>query len=447
MPLPVAVAIEMLILYIFFTNIKNITFKFIESAIFIFATTVALTLILRYIPVFGISAFVGNFTSVIILILVSNLKVKPLLLGVSYALLTSIIIVLAANLTSAAISLFYIITPGFVSIGRDAVMDSILMYFLYNSILFVFGFAISRWFGSTFHTRLLYLDEALKQRISAYMFFGAVITLILFFTNTFLHQMLMEAAMLNTVYALSLTGLFIYFIFIKLAYMDGLRKEIELRHQEELILSMEDRTNQIEEMSLGLRNFRHDHMNLMINFRTYMEDKDWDSLNNYYNNYVGELSGASVSLGNCSDKLAKIKSREIKNLLLVKFTQAHNLNISTSIEVRDSAIITDSHTLLHATRLIGIYMDNAIEACKGVDNARIMLLATVEDGVSHFTIINTCQTPPPMNKIHTKGFSTKGDARGMGLYIASQILSKNEKISTKTSMKDGEFIQDFSVVD
>jgi len=397
------------------------------------------------VPVFGIAAIISNSLSVIILFIVTIRKTRPFLLSIAYALMSSLILILSGNLSGATLSIIYLIAPETIYIGRDAVTSSLIMSTVYTSIVFIFGFAIAYWFGHIFNAKLQPLDQCMKKRVSKYMFFGATITLLIFYTNTFLQDLLVETAMLNTVYAISLLGLFMYFILIKLAYMDGMYKEIDLRHQEELVRSMEDYTKQIEELSLGLSTFRHDHLNLLLNFRTYIDDKDWEGMNRWYSNYVGEISIASASMENCLAKLARIESREIKNLFLVKFVHANHLGISTKIDVREPVKIVEPRTLLDAIRLIGIYMDNAIEACHEVENATLSLMVTVNEGIAHFVIANTCHDPPPINKLSQKGFSTKGEGRGMGIYAASQILSKSKKIAAQTSIKDGQFIQSLSI--
>ena len=91
-------------------------------------------------------------------------------------------------------------------------------------------------------------------------------------------------------------------------------------------------------------------------------------------------------------------------------------------------------------------MDNAIEACKGVDHATIRFLSTMHKDNAFFVFQNTCQNPPPANKINEKGFTTKAGARGMGLYIATQLVRKNEHLFLKTKINTEGFTQELTVV-
>lgn len=445
MPLPIAIVIDSLTLYIIFVLVRKSKFSFVEALIVVSSFATVAIIVFRHVPEFGIAAIITNSLSVIILSIVSIRKTRPFLLSIAYAFMSSLILILSGNLSGATLSIIYLAAPGTIYIGRDAILSSLVMSTIYTSIAFVFGFAIAYWFGRIFNAKLQPLDQGMKKRVSVFMFFGITIALLLFYTNTLLQDLLIETAMLNIVYAISLLGLFMYFIFVKLVYMGGMYKEIELRHQEELVRSMEDYTKQIEELSLGLRTFRHDHLNLLLNFRTHIENKNWEGMNSWYNDYVGEISIASTSMENCLAKLARIESKEIKNLFLVKFVHANHLGVNTKIDVKESVKISESRTLLDAIRLIGIYMDNAIEACHEVEDAKLSLVVTENEGIAHFVIANTCHDPPPINKLSQKGFSTKGEGRGMGIYAASQILSKSKKIAAQTSIKDGEFIQNLSI--
>jgi two-component system sensor histidine kinase AgrC len=68
----------------------------------------------------------------------------------------------------------------------------------------------------------------------------------------------------------------------------------------------------------------------------------------------------------------------------------------------------------------------------------------IEGGIS-FTIENTVKEMPDINKIFQKSYSTKGDNRGMGLWIIKNIIRKNKNIILNTYCKDNKFIQELIV--
>jgi two-component system sensor histidine kinase AgrC len=55
---------------------------------------------------------------------------------------------------------------------------------------------------------------------------------------------------------------------------------------------------------------------------------------------------------------------------------------------------------------------------------------------------------PVIHKIWEKGFSTKGEDRGLGLYTAKNIIEKKyNNVFMNTSAEDSEFIQELWIKD
>jgi two-component system sensor histidine kinase AgrC len=50
-----------------------------------------------------------------------------------------------------------------------------------------------------------------------------------------------------------------------------------------------------------------------------------------------------------------------------------------------------------------------------------------------------------LNQLGRKGFSTKGEGRGTGLYNMSQLITKNKNLSLQTEIKNGKFIQKLNI--
>ena len=90
----------------------------------------------------------------------------------------------------------------------------------------------------------------------------------------------------------------------------------------------------------------------------------------------------------------------------------------------------DLNTYRDITKLLGVYIDNAIDAAKEADPKEIELEMKADEGYLTITISNTYNINVVINKVGKKGFSTKGSGHGFGLSIVKDIAKNNDKIET-----------------
>jgi len=428
-------------IYIIFANVRKRSLDGKETLIIIAILAFVSMLTIVTINTFAIAAIIVNCAFAVILTLVGYRKNGILPLCAVYGMLTVIIFLLGANITNAVLSFVHIITSGLIPVGIDGIADSTIMAIIYYFLAFIIGYSISKKLGFYLHKRLLPLDETLTKKLSTYILYGAVITLGIFFVHTFLRYAIADFAIITLSYAVTLAISFAYLVFAIFAFADNIRMELELRHKEELLQGLQSYTQRVESVSLELKQFRHDHKNLMLGFHTYVEDQNWDGLQRYYNGYMTEFTASSATKDIFIESLNAIQIPEVKSILLAKCIQAMQQGVDVGVEVRDSIAINDPHAVLDLCRVVGVLLDNAVEACQGVEGAQMRILVTSKENEAHFVLDNTCTSPPPLNEIFNKGFSTKGEGRGLGLYKVSQILDKNNSIKLNIDAKNGRFVQ------
>jgi two-component system sensor histidine kinase AgrC len=100
------------------------------------------------------------------------------------------------------------------------------------------------------------------------------------------------------------------------------------------------------------------------------------------------------------------------------------------------------------TRILGILMNNAIEASKECDE-KIINVTFRKDKRKNVQLIiveNTYKDKEiDTEKIYEKGFSTKQGNTGLGLWEIRQILKKHNNLNLYTTKNDEFFIQQFEI--
>ena len=83
--------------------------------------------------------------------------------------------------------------------------------------------------------------------------------------------------------------------------------------------------------------------------------------------------------------------------------------------------------VLDLARILGIFLDNAIEAALETEAPQLSFAMIKEASEVVFRISNSfLQSDIPLSRLGEAGVSTKGKNRGVGLYNARQMINHNE---------------------
>lgn len=149
-----------------------------------------------------------------------------------------------------------------------------------------------------------------------------------------------------------------------------------------------------------------------------------------------------------NDMITQLKSMPnggLKGLLYYKISIAKKNRINISIDIDEnsgnvlSKISEDKQKTL--TKLLGIYMDNAIEAATDTKKKNISIeIYKIKEEIK-IVISNTYNKEKIISDRIAKGVSTKGKGRGNGLYFASKLMSMNDWIEERQQIIDNYYIQ------
>ena len=141
------------------------------------------------------------------------------------------------------------------------------------------------------------------------------------------------------------------------------------------------------------------------------------------------------------NQLSNIGVLEIKSLLSAKMIYAHESGIDVAIDIPDrvDSFLIDTVDL---ARILGIFLDNAIEAALETKQPQIGLnIIQNKSGVSIIISNRFWDNGMVLHRLKQKGFSTKTGHQGIGLSNAQKIISSYDNVLLETTMQHDCFVQ------
>ena len=99
-------------------------------------------------------------------------------------------------------------------------------------------------------------------------------------------------------------------------------------------------------------------------------------------------------------------------------------------------------------RLLGIYLDNAIQAVESLKEKSIRVEFYLDPNSSDILIIsifNSFEGKVDIDRMNEKGYSTKGKGRGLGLAMANETIKEEKRISSETQIFKNSFGQKLKI--
>lgn len=199
-----------------------------------------------------------------------------------------------------------------------------------------------------------------------------------------------------------------------------------------------------ENLINGLRKQRHNYKNELIVLRGIIRENKKSE----YEEMIDKMIGDNISIGNEDINLFMyIKETGLKYLFLHKYILAKNKNIHVTADVQKNIEDFDfnqykQHLIKSLYTIIGIILDNAIEAASDSLKASIAIQIGCIGSDLNIYVINTYGNEPDMKQIKNQGYSTKEKNRGYGLKIVFEIVEKySDILSVNTYLHNSLFTQ------
>lgn len=192
----------------------------------------------------------------------------------------------------------------------------------------------------------------------------------------------------------------------------------------------------------SLRCFKHDFNNIIQSIGGYINLNDMNGLKTYYKKLFSDCKSTdSLSILNPNI----INNPSIYSILTNKYFLAIDKGINISINV-STDLSTINFDIYKLTRILGILLDNAIEAAQSTIEKKVDIEIFSDSKRQFFIISNSCSSNDiPVDKLFEKGYSTKENNSGLGLWEVHRILEKNEQANLRTLVDNYMFIQQLEI--
>lgn len=201
-------------------------------------------------------------------------------------------------------------------------------------------------------------------------------------------------------------------------------------------------TDRLEESYGVMRKFKHDYMNILSTLSGFLNENDMESLREYYGERILPISRAFTESDTKLGTLSNIKNTALKSLLSSKFVYMMETGIKAEIELMEP--INDLNMdCLDLSRILGILLDNALEAAIETEEKEVHFCMFYKDKDLYLIIQNTALPPTyAISELRSHEISTKGENRGIGLFNVEMILKSYKNAIWNTTYEEPYFTQE-----
>ena len=182
---------------------------------------------------------------------------------------------------------------------------------------------------------------------------------------------------------------------------------------------------------------QHEYKNQLVLIKNMISKTNKKAIEYIDNLYNEESDDEDLEL---LKKLQYLPNGGLKGLIYYKLEEMKDKKINCFVDISPKVKNVKINkkldkNLKDISKVIGVYLDNAIEASINSKEKYIVLEAYVEDNEWVFSISNTYNGKVSMNKIDNEKFSTKGEGRGYGLSLAKDIITHNNGLRQEREIK------------
>lgn len=414
--------LELIVTMLFFTTILNITATKKQKIIFV-AIALSISIVNKYITFNPLKTFIQLFSTPILIILCFKTSILKSIIAELVPLV--IIMSFEAILIRIYTIVFNIAYPDITTVPVYRLSITLIIY-----TIFYILYKLSKYFK--FNISIL---DSMNKSITIASILGLIAIFIQMCLVNFCNDSLpIIITLLGTICSL------IYFFISMYSLTRTTKLEITTQNLEEA----KQYNKSLKILHDNLRGFKHDFGNIIQAIGGYVSTSDMTGFATYYNQLLEDCQKVN-NLSALSPDV--INNPAVYSILASKYFKCDDLGIKINLE-----IFLDLNTLnakiYEFTRILGIIMDNAIEASKECEEKIINVEIRKDPSVNRQLLIveNTYKDKKiNIDDIFKKNYTSKPNHSGIGLWEVNQILNKNTNLALFTTKNDTFFRQQFEI--
>ncbi len=295
---------------------------------------------------------------------------------------------------------------------------------LLNSILMFGLFKISN-FVNLFNE---FLSKIMKKEAKILTIFAILLLITLWCVG---FEYILHASFVSFVSLITIV-MFLCLMVSVMVYQYFNNKEVEKEKQQLLVL-MHDYENVLNQTSEN----RHEMLNDLLILRS-IADKNSSEFTRTLDGIIRQYDTKKFKK---YTSLAKLPTG-VKGMIYYKiaFINENEINFDTVVNGVDYAKFEamDKDLYYKVCKILGILMDNAIDACVDSDKKKLIVSVYTENEDLCVEIDNSYSGIVDKDGIKKKGYTTKGKNHGYGLTILNRIVDETEELEFEQSINDND---------